>query len=103
MSAYITTIDHQTIQNWAEHYKGVPQLIDYPNAGKDSQGLRIDFPGHTDDNDLTDEHGVIRKISWDEFFQRFENLELAFEYLETVDTEQAANSYRFLKRNIAEL
>jgi len=63
-----TTTDHKTIQKWAEEHDGKPARV----KGTDKKGgglLRINFPGYAEDN--------LEEISWDEFFETFEENKLA--------------------------
>jgi hypothetical protein len=88
-SASKLTTDHDTIKNWAEERGGQPSTV------KDSDNsvgiLRIDFPGYSGEDSL--EH-----ISWDDFFQKFEESKLAFLYQEqTADGKQSRFS-KFVSR-----
>jgi hypothetical protein len=64
-----TTTDHDEIRRWAEEHGGRPARV------KDTNILRIDFPGGAGDDELED-------ISWDEWFQIFDSQNLAFLYQE---------------------
>ena len=80
-----TTIDHDTIRRWAEERGGVPAVV---RGTEDDEGegiLRIDF-AEPDDS--------LEEISWEEFFEVFEDRELAFLYQE--ETEDG-NESRFFK------
>jgi hypothetical protein len=68
------TIDHKKIQDWVEDRKGKPARVK-GTGGKDDPGmLRINFPGNED--------GALEDITWDEFFEKFEDANLAFAYQE---------------------
>ena len=47
-----TTTDHEEIKKWVEKYQGKPEVIDHPTAHGDTVGLRINFPGSTDESIL---------------------------------------------------
>src|SRR4051812_41181431 len=67
-----TTIDHDEIRKWAEERKGHPATV--KRTAKGGIGiLRIDFPGYAGEQSL-------EEISWDEFFEKFEESNLAFVY-----------------------
>ena len=94
------TTDHKEIKKWAEKYGGKPQIIDDSQALADSVGIRIDFPGQTDDLFLPETK--VRDVSWEEFFKKFDELNLAFIYKNEVDLKKPRSlyiSYRFIKRD----
>jgi hypothetical protein len=68
MSSSDTTTDHDEIREWAETRDGHPAKVD---TGGKGGILRIDF-GEPEDN--------LQEISWDEFFQIFDENKLAFLY-----------------------
>lgn len=70
------TKDHDEIQKWAESRGGKPAHV--PSTGNKSGDmglLRIDFPeaktGSTD---------KLEEISWDDFFAKFDEMDLVFLY-----------------------
>jgi hypothetical protein len=78
-----TTTDHDTIRRWAEARGGQPMAVAGTESG-DSEMIRIGFPDApgSDDSDL-------ERISWDEWFEQFEDNDLALLYQETTDGEQS--------------
>ncbi len=71
MSRGNTTTDHDEIRKWAESRGGRPSRVKDTERGDDAGILRIDF-GDRDDS--------LEEISWDEFFEKFEESELALLY-----------------------
>src|SRR4051812_39185648 len=74
MSSAQTTTDHDEIRRWAESRSGRPSLVPTSGAkGKRKSGgiLRFDF-GPKDEK--------LEETSWDEFFQVFDESDLAFLY-----------------------
>ena len=70
-----TTTDHETIKKWAEARDGKPAVVESTtNSDKGGGLLRINFPGYAEDN--------LKNISWDEFFEIFDNNNLQFLYQE---------------------
>src|SRR3954471_24712837 len=65
-----TTTDHDEIRRWAEEHGGKPARVRGTGDGDDPGILRIDFPGGAGEEEL--EH-----ISWDEWFQKFDEQGLA--------------------------
>jgi hypothetical protein len=75
-----TTTDHKEIRNWVEERGGHPAVVKGTEKGG-SALLRIDYPGFSGDDKLTE-------ITWDEFFEIFDENKLAFLYQEkTADGE----------------
>ena len=72
-----TTTDQETIRKWAESKGGKPAAVDRKNARGDVGIIRIMFP-----NNPQSEHQSLVEISWDEFFQQFEESNLALIYEE---------------------
>ncbi|MGZ3458226.1 MAG: hypothetical protein ACXU86_06915 [Archangium sp.] len=64
------TIDHDEIRNWAEARCGRPSMVTGTGEGGHPGILRIDFPGYSG-------RGTLEPISWDEFFEKFEESNLA--------------------------
>ncbi len=94
-----TTTSHVVIRAWAESHGGKPALIVDSNRLDREVGLRIDFPGKTDEALLSQAHHN-KDVSWDEFFKVFDENELAFDYLEEPGETELVDAYRFLKRDL---
>jgi hypothetical protein len=60
------TADHAEIRRWVEEHGGNPGLVE---AGDGRERLAVTF----------DADGA-RRVSWDEFFERFDRESLAFAY-----------------------
>lgn len=67
------TSDHDEIRQWAEERGGTPARVVGTGHTEDPGLLRIDFPGYSGESRL-------EPISWDEFFDKFEESNLAFVY-----------------------
>jgi hypothetical protein len=86
-----TTTDHDTIRRWVEKRGGRPAAVRETGSNGDPGILRIDFPGRGDDD-------ALEEISWDEFFEAFDENKLAFLYQEeTADGEESRFS-KFVRR-----
>jgi hypothetical protein len=70
-----TTIDHRTIQQWAEEHGGIPAAVDSTHHHDDVGIIRLMFP-----KSQNSEHENLVKISWEEFFEEFEKRKLALIY-----------------------
>ncbi|MBC3542071.1 hypothetical protein ACFSC6_07250 [Rufibacter sediminis] len=73
-----TTTDHETIKKWAEARQGKPATVKGTGKGEEAGLLRINFPGYAEDN--------LEDISWEEFFEKFEEKKLAFLYQDEKDS-----------------
>jgi hypothetical protein len=73
----IGTTDHDEIRKWAEANGGKPAAVDRTHRGDDVGIIRIMFPGNPQS-----EHQSLVEISWDEFFEQFEESKLALLYEE---------------------
>jgi hypothetical protein len=69
------TIDHDEIRKWAESKGGKPAAVDRTHRDGDVGIIRIMFP-----NNAQSEHQSLVEISWNEFFEQFEESGLALLY-----------------------
>lgn len=85
--------DHDEIRKWVEKRNGHPASVkNTEKKGEDSGLLRIDFPGYSSVDTL-------EKISWEEFFKKFEDAKLAFLYQEEVKDGGESRFFKFINRN----
>jgi hypothetical protein len=61
--------DHEEIQRWAEARNGSPACVRGTGKKGDVGMIRIDFPGGAERS--------LQKISWDEWFEKFDERNLA--------------------------
>jgi hypothetical protein len=87
-----TTTDHETIRRWVEERGGKPARVKGTGNGDDPGVLRIDFPGGADEQSL--EH-----ISWDEWFQKFDEQGLAFLYQDEKASGEGSTFFKLVKRD----
>lgn len=73
MSTTKVTTDHNEIREWVEGRGGSPARLQSPETGETMMQLRITFPGISGD-------GAVKPVDWKEWFDVFENRELAFLY-----------------------
>jgi hypothetical protein len=75
-----TTTDHKKIQKWVDDRGGKPSRVKGTGDKNDDGGLlRIDYPGYSGE-------GTLEEISWEEFFETFDENELAFLYQDEKDS-----------------
>ena len=68
-----TTTNHDEIRKWAEARGGKPATVKRTESDDEVGVLRIDFPGYSGQDTL-------EEITWDEFFAKFDEKQLAFLY-----------------------
>ena len=70
-----TTRDHEEIRRWAEERGGKPAHVKSTGSSDDPGILRIDFPGYGGESSL-------EPISWEDWFDKFDQRGLALIYEE---------------------
>ena len=89
MSAAETTTDHDAIRAWVESRGGTPARV---RGTEDDEGegiLRIDF---------AEPDEALEPISWEEFFETFEDRNLAFLYQDETADGQESRFFKFVNR-----
>jgi hypothetical protein len=77
-----TTTDHDEIRKWVEKRGGHPAIVkDTADNGRRGAMIRIDF----DDPDGSKDAGL-KRVSWDEFFEIFDNNDLTFLHQDVDDS-----------------
>ncbi len=87
-----TTTDHEEIKKWVEDRGGHPASVKNTKKGEDPGMLRIDFPGYSGE-------GRLEPISWDEFFDKFEEKKLAFLYQDEMRSGQESRFWKLVSRH----
>lgn len=82
------TTDHEEIREWVEERDGQPAHVEGTGNGGDGL-LRIDFDGG-DDN--------LEPIPWDEFFEAFEENDLALVYQEETSGGEESRFAKLVSR-----
>lgn len=84
-----TTTDHETVRAWAEERGGAPASVKDTGEGSDAGVLRIVFDSNQESLD---------RISWDEFFEKFEKEQLAFLYQERTRDGAVSRFFKLISR-----
>ena len=83
------TTDHKLIRKWIEERGGRPTVVKGTEA-RDGEGiLRVDF---------AEPDEKLEGISWDEFFQTFEDRQLAFLYQDRTADGKQSRFFKFVHR-----
>jgi hypothetical protein len=88
MSESKTTKDHAEIQRWTEARGGRPATVS--GTGRDGEAgvLRLDFDPQ--DSEL-------KKISWQEFFEKFDSDDLSFLYQDKTLDGKISRFHKFIR------
>jgi hypothetical protein len=91
------TTDHDEIRRWVEERGGYPAAVRSTRTKDDPGILRIAFPNapNAKDDDL-------EEISWDEFFKKFDEANLALIYQEKTASGEPSYFYKIVGRETAE-
>ena len=90
-----TTTDHDEIRKWAEARGGKPATVKRTESDGEAGVLRIDFPGYSG-------AGSLEEISWDDFFQKFDEKHLAFLYQDTTSSGEESRFFKLVSQETAE-
>jgi hypothetical protein len=91
MTTSTMTTDHETIRKWAEERGGKPAAVKATHKGDNTGIIRIDFPGYSGEESL-------EPISWEEFFEQFEDSKLALVFQEETESGQKSNFNKLVNR-----
>ena len=86
-----TATDHETIIQWVEDRDGHPATVKRTAKDDDPGLLRIDFPGYSGEESL-------EEISWDAFFEKFEEKNLAFLYQDKTKDGRQSRFFKLVSR-----
>jgi len=87
-----TTTDHDEIRTWAEARGGRPSRVRGTGDEEDPGMLRIDFPGYTGAD-------ALEEITWEEWFEKFDESGLALLYQEETAGGQTSRFFKLVSRD----
>ena len=85
------TTDHDEIRRWVQERGGKPARVKGTGSGDDPGVLRVDFPG-------VGEEDRLEEIPWDEWFDKFEQENLAFLYQDEVKSGEESRFFKLVNR-----
>jgi hypothetical protein len=88
------TTDHERIKKWVVERGGSPARVKDTDTGGSSGVLRIDYPGYSGEETL-------EAISWQEFFDGFEQNNLAFLYQDETKDGKKSRFSKLIDRDSA--
>lgn len=87
-----TTDNHETIKKWIKDRYAEPALVEgVVNPGKAGRMLRINFQNHARES--------LKDISWELFFEIFDENDLEFLYQEQNLDGSQSKSFEFIKKD----
>jgi hypothetical protein len=81
-----TTQDHDEIRKWAEAHGAVPAEVESTEKKGQTGILRFEFPKAPNRND-----SKLKEISWEEFFEKFDESDLELVYQEKTAAGEKSN------------
>jgi hypothetical protein len=81
-----TTQDHDEIRRWAEGRGAVPAEVTGTHTKSGPGILRFEFPNAPNRND-----SKLREVSWEDFFEKFDEANLELVYQEKTADGQTSN------------
>ncbi len=87
--------DHDQIQQWAEDRGAKPCCVKKTGSKSDVGMIRLEFPGYSGEETL-------QPISWDEWFEKFDESHLALIVQETTAAGEKSNFNKLVKRDSVE-
>ena len=90
MSESKKTTDHEEIKRWVEARDGHPADVASTASGDDVGIIRIEFPQGDSD--------ALEKISWEDFFEKFEESKLAFVYQDETSEGETSRFCKLVSR-----
>lgn len=88
------TTDHEKIRQWAEERNAKPSRVKGTGSDDDVGMIRLNFPGYTEEG--------LEDISWEDFFGKFEDSNLALVYQERTSEGEQSNFSKFVSRETVE-
>ena len=94
------TEDHAVVRDLVEEYDGYPAHVERTESGAGGSGLlRLAFPDVASRDD--DPNEDLTRLSWEEFFEEFDQEHLALVYPEDLGDDAAAD-FQLLERDRVE-
>jgi hypothetical protein len=91
------TTNHDEIRKWAEARGGRPAAVHSTHSKQEPGIIRIEFPEAPNAND-----DALEEISWDEFFDKFDDANLALLYQEETAGGERSNFNKLVGRETAQ-
>lgn len=90
-----TLTDHEEIRRWAEERNATPAAVRNTERGDEVGIIRLDFPGYSG-------AGSLEEIDWDEWFEKFDENNLALIVQDETAGGQRSNFNKLVSRDSVE-
>ncbi len=90
--AALVVTDHEFIRRWAEERGAQPSCVRGTGDANDIGVLRLDFPGYSGEESL-------EPITWQQWFEKFDERDLALLYQESTAGDESSNFNRLVNRS----
>jgi hypothetical protein len=87
--------DHEEIRRWAEERGATPACVRGTGDSNDTGMIRLDFPGYSG-------AGSLEEISWDDWFEKFDESNLALIVQDETASGDTSNFNKLVSRDTAE-
>jgi hypothetical protein len=87
--------NHDEIRRWAQKHRAQPACVRRTRGGKDIGMIHLDVPGYSGE-------GSLEEVSWNEWFQKFDQSNLALLVQEQTAHGQKSNFNKLVSRDRAE-
>ena len=94
MSSSRVTVDHDEIRQWAEERGAKPAAVKSTSTEEDVGIIRLDFPGYSGE-------GSLEEITWEQFFEKFEEGQLAMVIQDVTADGEQSNFNKLVSRDRA--
>jgi len=92
MASARTTTNHEEIRKWAEARGAKPSTVKRTTKTEEPGILRLHFPGYSGGESL-------QEISWDEWFRKFDDQNLALLFQESTRDGRPSNFNKLVSRS----
>jgi hypothetical protein len=85
------TTQHAEIRRWTEERGGRPSRVVGTGGREDVEMIRLEFPGYSGE-------GGLEPISWGQFFEKFDENNLALIFQEETEEGEKSNFNKLIRR-----
>jgi hypothetical protein len=91
-------INHDEVRRWAEERGAKPVCVEGAECPRDPGAIQLDFPGPSGESRLR-QISRLRPVSWEEWFEKFDDADLALLVQERTAAGERSNFNRLVARS----